>query len=141
MITVYVDVSGLNLKLQDTDKIIDKSLNTVGKRIRRNLIKNTPSNSELARASYTMEKSDNIVEIKNSQYYTPFVNDGTGVYGIYHRPITPKHAKVLVFKWKGKTWFLKSVKGQKPQKFVEKSINETKDVISDLVIKSVKEVI
>ena len=29
MITVYVDVSGLNLKLQDTDKIIDKSLNTV----------------------------------------------------------------------------------------------------------------
>ena len=74
MMKVYVDVSGLNLELQDTDKIIDKSLNTVGKRIRRNLIKNTPAETGLARASYTMEKSDNIVEIKNSQYYTPFVH-------------------------------------------------------------------
>jgi phage gpG-like protein len=43
---------------------------------------------------------------------------GTGIYGPTGNPITPKNGKFLVFEVNGKTYFVKSVKGSPPRKFL-----------------------
>ena len=42
---------------------------------------------------------------------------GTGIYGPYRHPIVPVKARFLHFFWRGKEWFLKSVRGVKPNAF------------------------
>ena len=48
--------------------------------------------------------------------------------------IVPHTKSVLHFHWKGQEWFLKSVKGQKGQKFVEKSMNEVMQSVENAVV-------
>lgn len=99
--------------------------------------KNTPKKSGFGSRNYHVIKSLNTREIRNDTYYLPWVNDGTGIYGPLHHRITPKHAKVLHFHWKGNEWFLKSVKGQKGKHFVERSMTEViRSVDSAVVIAS-----
>lgn len=137
---IHVDVSGLNLNSEYFNQGVEKGLDYSSEYIKEVLIKNTPTDKGRGRQNYVINRREKIREITNSTFYLPFVNDGTGIYGSRGRPITPVHARVLAFKWKGRMWFLKSVKGQKPQKFVEKSIDETKDKIQGLIIKGIKEV-
>lgn len=52
-------------------------------------------------------------------HYALFVMRGTGIYGPRGTPITPKTAKLLVFRGRdGGTVFAKSVKGQRAQPFL-----------------------
>jgi hypothetical protein len=53
--------------------------------------------------------------------YSEFVHRGTGIYGPYGIPITPKTAKALAFSIGGKKVVRKSVKGQKPNPFVDRT--------------------
>ena len=53
--------------------------------------------------------------------YSEFVHRGTGIYGPYGIPITPKTAKALAFSVGGKKVIRKSVKGQKPNPFVTRT--------------------
>jgi len=138
---VKVDLSHLNLDSSDFEKLRSKSVDVVSKRVRRNLIKNTPADKGLARASYRIEKTENTAIITNLQHYLPFVNDGTGIYGPFGRRIKPVRAKVLHWEKNGQHFFAKSVRGQRPQKFVEKSIEETSEQIEGLIIRAAKEVI
>ena len=99
--------------------------------------KNTPKKSGKGANNYRVIKSLNTREIKNDAYYLPWVNDGTGLYGPLHHRIKPKHANVLYFYWRGNEWFLKSVRGQKGQHFVERSMTEViRSVDSAVVIAS-----
>lgn len=84
----------------------------------------TPRRTSRGANSYRIIKGDDRHEIRNDVKYLPWVNDGTGLYGPRHRRITPTHAKYLHFHWKGREWFLKSVRGQKPRKFVERGVND-----------------
>ena len=84
----------------------------------------TPRRTSRGANSYQIVKKGNVHEIQNHTFYLPFVNDGTGIYGPRHRRITPVHAKVLHFHWKGREWFVKSVRGQKPRKFVERGVQD-----------------
>ncbi len=85
----------------------------------------TPKKSSRGANSYrVINNGENSREIRNDTFYLPYVNDGTGIYGPRHTKITPKIAKFLHFNWKGKEWFLKSVRGQPPKKFVEKGVND-----------------
>ena len=96
--------------------------------------KNTPKQSGHAAHNYRILKSLNTREIKNNAYYLPWVNDGTGLYGPLHHRITPKHAKVLHFYWRGNEWFLKSVRGQKGRHFVERSMIEVMRSVDSAVV-------
>lgn len=99
--------------------------------------KNTPKKSGYASRNYHVIKSLNTREIRNDTYYLPWVNDGTGLYGPLHHVIRPKHASVLHFYWRGNEWFLKSVRGQRPKRFVERSMTEViRSVDSAVVIAS-----
>ena len=59
---------------------------------------------------------------KDQKNYALFVSRGTGIYGPSKNPITPRRAKALVFEIAGKKVFAKSVKGQKPNPFMEKGM-------------------
>jgi hypothetical protein len=71
------------------------------------------------------------VRVGTSVHYARFVHDGTGIWGPLHRPIFPKHGKVLVWrsriygakkgKWAGKV-VVRSVKGMKPNPFLTNAL-------------------
>lgn len=115
--------SNLNLEKKG-GKFKDKLLDQLSKNTKILFEKNTPKQKGKAANSYKISKSKNKHVITNNASYLPFVNNGTGVYGVRHAPIIPKRAKVLHFKWHGKEFFVKSVKGQKPKHFVERSMTE-----------------
>ena len=82
----------------------------------------TPKKTNKGSQSYYLDDRTNTsIKIKNSTFYLPYVNDGTGIY-IGHDRIRPKKAKYLHFFAYGREWFLKSVRGQKPQNFVQKGV-------------------
>lgn len=140
-LNVTIDTSGLNLmgKLENLPRNLTNNLSTD---VKKTMQKNTPKDKGTAKSNWTINQtSDTIHEVVNNTRYLPWVNDGTGLYGPRHRRITPRHARVLHFTWKGKEWFLKSVRGQKGQKFVEKSMNETKNRINNIVVKTLNETI
>ncbi len=56
-------------------------------------------------------------EVEVHEKYGLFIEEGTGVYGPRHRPITPRTAKVLAFKSGGSMVFAKKVLGMKPRPF------------------------
>lgn len=63
-----------------------------------------------------------VMRVGSGQYYALWVHDGTGIYGPKARPIKPKVASHLVFKWKkmgNKQMFLKEVKGMRPNPYLE----------------------
>jgi len=92
----------------------------------RNLKINTPVDTGRARGSWFMSSYDiDKVTIKSSAKYMSFLDKGTGIYGPKRRQITPKKGKYLVFKYKGNTVFAQSVKGIKPHKIIDKSIEKT----------------
>ena len=65
--------------------------------------------------------------------YALFQEMGTGIFGAFGRPITPKRAKFLRFKSKtGKIIFAKSVKGTKGKRYMEAGAGETSRRTSDI---------
>ena len=141
--------SRFNMKIiidvQKTNKVLSESVGEFKTKLLDQLAhntktlfeKNTPKKRGFGSRNYHVLKSLNTREIRNDTYYLPWVNDGTGIYGPLHHRITPKHAKVLHFYWKGNEWFLKSVKGQKGKHFVERSMTEViRSVDSAVVIAS-----
>lgn len=132
-ITVFVDTNNFNLDSK-IPKFRKKLLDQLSKNTKIIFENNTPVDKGHARSAWEIRESDNQHEVFNATRYLPWVNDGTGIYGPRHAPIKPKHAKVLHFHWKGREWFLKSVKGQKPQKFVERSMTEVMQSVESAVV-------
>lgn len=140
MVKLIINVDGNKLpKLsKKMPQITRKGLKLTSQGLLGELTKNSPVDEGLLRQWFIASESDEEVHIRTPAGYAPWVNDGTGVYnggGI----IRPKSGKFLVFK-PGKKWngpvskkglvFLRYSKGQKGQKFVEKSIEATKPRIT-----------
>lgn len=80
-------------------------------------------------------------KLVSSAMYTPFVNDGTGIYGPKGKKIYPKTARLLgPFKWNGRMIAVPWIRGQKGQHFVEKSITQTERRSDEFVIRAAMEV-
>lgn len=141
VIKVRIDASNLNLQSLNIDKLTNNALDRISQDMKETVINNTPQETGVARSNWSITKAGNIHTVQNTTKYLKWVNDGTGLYGPAHRRITPTHASVLHFYWKGREWFLKSVRGQKPQKFVEKSIDETKSRIDGFLVSVAEEVL
>lgn len=141
VIKCKIDASNLNLQGLNIDKLTNNILDRVSQNMKETVTNNTPQETGVAKSNWTITKSGNTHTIQNTTHYLKWVNDGTGLYGPRHKRITPTHANVLHFYWKGREWFLKSVRGQKPQKFVEKSIDETKSKIDGLLVSVAEEVL
>ena len=82
--------------------------------------------------------------MKSSAKYAIFVNDGTGLYGPLGHKIRPKNGKFLAFtpnkgKFKGKLVVVPWTRGQKPQKFVERSMEMTERRVQEFMIRAMME--
>lgn len=76
-------------------------------------------------------------EVKTVKKYAPYVVGGTGLYGPYHRLITPVKKKALAFNGIVR----RSVKGQKANPFMEKAYKKIKPQIDQDSIKTLDNIV
>ena len=154
-LTIHLDKSQFQHFDDSTVKNIeDKGLKYVGQDLLRNLQINSPVDTGHLRKWFFKSRGSSMIDIRSPAIYGVFVNDGTGVYGPNGQVIRPKNGKYLVFKpgpkWKGRVtqsgkWkgyvALRYSKGQKGQKFVEKSMEQTEQKLESLFISAVRDVL
>ena len=128
---------GINSELtfkEDFKKFKKELLEETSKNGKITLQENTPKDTGAGAKAYKIKKSDNQHIISNDTEYLPWVNDGTGIYGPRRQRITPKTKESLHFHWRGREWYLKSVRGQRPQRFVEVSMIEIERSVPQAVM-------
>lgn len=128
---------GINSELtfkEDFKKFKKELLEETSKNGKMTLQENTPKDTGAGAKAYKIKKSDNQHIISNDTEYLPWVNDGTGIYGPRRQRITPKTKESLHFHWRGREWYLKSVRGQRPQRFVEVSMIEIERSVPQAVM-------
>lgn len=149
-VTITVDESSYPSISEKMPQIKTRGLQLTGQEMLRNLSLNSPIDHGLLRQWFFSDTSPDHIEIQTPAKYAALVNDGTGVYGPKGSVIKPKSGKALRFKpgpkWHGPVSkdgfvFLKHSKGQKGQKFVEKSMKQTQAKLETLFIKAINEVI
>jgi hypothetical protein len=158
MVQVSIDIDKNKFKGFGADKIKEieeKGLKYVGQDLLRNLQKNSPVDTGHLRKWAVIGGfgRGTLIDIRSPAIYGVFVNDGTGIYGPRGQIIRPKKGKFMVFKpgkkWKGPVVksgkfkgkvVLQYSRGQKGQKFVEKSIGQTQEKIGSLFISAIRDV-
>ncbi|RLA75223.1 MAG: hypothetical protein DRG78_20715 [Epsilonproteobacteria bacterium] len=101
--------------------------------LHREIILNTPIDTGRLRNSINIiKKNDYEWEIGTNLEYALYVELGTGIFGKYKRPITPKRAKVLhwIDRDTKKDVFAKKVRGQEGQFFFQKALNKAEEIIA-----------
>lgn len=67
--------------------------------------------------------------VAGSRLYPLYVHEGTGIYGPLKRAITPKRAKFMVFVGRTGLVKTKSVRGQRPQPYMEHAYDDARAYI------------
>ncbi len=141
-VTITVDKSKLINLEEQIPLIRKKGLNYASQYMINRLQKNSPVDHGLLKQWYPYERTEDAVKIKSPAKYVKYVNDGTGIYGPHKTPIYSKHVgKPLAFPINGQMVYVRMIKGQKPQKIVERSISETEERLENLFIKAAREVL
>lgn len=60
--------------------------------------------------------------IGSNLHYTEAVEKGTGIYGPTGQPVRPRVQQFMVFRWLGRQWVMKSVKGRKATPFLRPAL-------------------
>lgn len=141
-VRISVDSSKMQNVSEHLPAIRKKGLNYAGQGMVRQLQLNSPVDTGYLKSWFFSESTEDEIEIRSPAHYAKFVNDGTGIYGPYKTPIYNKViGKPLAFQVGGKMVYTKMIKGQKGQKFVEKSIRQTEGKLGGYFIKAVREVL
>lgn len=141
-VKINVDTSKLTNIESKIPSIKKRGLQLAGQGMIRQLKINSPVDTGHLKGWFFYKHSDSEIDIRSPAKYVGFVNDGTGIYGPHKTPIYSKSiGKPLAFQVGGKMVYTKMIMGQKPQKFVEKSINETREKLGGFFIKAVREVL
>lgn len=123
-----------------TGKVVNRAMDLSQMELIGNLKRNSPVDEGYMQNSWFPLRFSTLNRmVRSSAKYTPFVNDGTGIYGPKGQKIRPRTKKALAFNYKGAKVVVKSVKGIKPRKFVEKSINQTEKRSDEFVIRAAME--
>ena len=70
---------------------------------------------------------------EEGKFYGEFVREGTGIYGPIGSPITPKDKQYLHFFIGEQEFFVKSVKGQKPNPYHRRVLAQKKPEVQQIV--------
>lgn len=142
-VKITVDESKLLHISEQIPKIKEKGLNLSGQYMINRLQKNSPVDHGVLKGWFVFEHTPGEeVKIKSPANYVTYVNYGTGIYGPYKTPIYSKHiGHPMAFQVGGQMIYTRMIRGQKPQKFVEKSIAEVEGKLGNLFIKAVREVL
>lgn len=123
-----------------TQKVVNRAMDLSQMELIANLKKNSPvDEGNMQGGWFPLRYSMLNRLVRSPQKYTPFVNDGTGIYGPRGQKIRPKSKKALAFTYKGAKVVVRSVKGIRPRKFVERSINDTEKRGDEFVIRAAME--
>lgn len=129
-----------------TQKVVNRAMDLSQMELIANLKKNSPfDEGNMQGGWFPLRYSMLNRLVRSPQKYTPFVNDGTGIYGPRGQKIRPKSKKgskskkALAFTYKGAKVVVRSVKGIRPRKFVERSINDTEKRSDEFVIRAAME--
>ena len=138
-VVITVDDSKIKNLSEKLPEIKKEGLSLTGQGMLSELMKNSPVDHGLLKQWFIFHQTDDEIDIRSPAQYAKYVNDGTGIYK-GGSIIRPKKGKFLVFK-PGKKWngpvgkkglvFLRWSRGQKGQKFVEKSMAATQQRIGD----------
>jgi hypothetical protein len=135
----------INLKKDEprgvTQRVMQRAIDLSAIELKGNLQRNSPVDDGKMQGSWFISSAMPKFQSKvfSSAIYTPFVNYGTGIYGPRGRKIYPKTKKFLAFNYKGKKVVVPWIRGQKPRKFVEKSITQTERRSDEFVIRAMLE--
>ena len=139
VITVNNNLPNLSEKMPE---IQQKGLNLTGQGMLRELKQKSPVDHGLLRSWFFANMSQSEITIQTPAKYAKYVNDGTGIYGPYKTPIIhPTIGKKFAFEANGQMIFTNMIRGQKGQKFVERSIEATQQRITEYFMIAIKEVL
>lgn len=119
------------IKKEDIPKSI-KSLKKIGVN---ELKKVAPVRSSKLKDSIRARDDGEQVEFYSKILYAPYVLYGTGIYGSRGAPITPVRASCLHWVENGQDYFAKSVRGQKPNRFPKKALENIKYEMAKILSK------
>lgn len=142
-VTVKVDTSKITNLDEQIPKIKERGLNLASQYMINRLQKNSPVDHGVLKGWFAYDYNPGEeVKIKSPAKYVTFVNDGTGIYGPYKTPIYSKHiGSPMAFQVGGQMVYTRMIRGQKPQRIVERSIAEVEGKLGDLFIKAVRDVL
>jgi hypothetical protein len=108
----------------DVREVRDRVLEILKGNVWTELQDRSPVDQGYLRQHWRTESREDQVEIYNTTAYLPLLMRGTGLFGPYHTKIVPTAKKALA--WKAKlgsgTIVRRSVKGMKPNPFVEEGV-------------------
>lgn len=140
-VTITFDKAAVEDIPEKTEAIVKKGKNLVAQNMIRNLTQNSPVDMGKLKGWVPYRNEDTIVDIRSPAEYAGYVNDGTGIYGPHGQLIYRKDiGKPFSFNVGGEMVFVRYIKGQKGQHFVEKSIEQTSHNIQRLFNKAVTDV-
>jgi hypothetical protein len=76
--------------------------------------------------------------VRKTAPYGKWVEEGTGIYGPHNTPIVSPTGKTLVFFWRGQMHYRKSVRGQKPQRYMRRAYETTKTIYVPAALKALE---
>lgn len=140
-----IEIRELNERLDGLVKngteAIDRAVNYTTQHLEARLKINAPKDHGRLAGSFQTDKQDDLTYVVFSNVrYALLVNDGTGIYGPTGQPITPVNSKYLVFSIGGQTIFTKEVKGQRPNPYIDTSLEETKSRLQEFIDRAISEI-
>lgn len=141
MVKVYLDIKEMGNVLDNIDTLGEKIVNNVATDLLSNVKRESPVDHGRLQGSWTIFKDEPTqATIGTSANYAEYVNSGTGIYGPHKTPIVhPTIGKKFAFQVNGKMVYTNIIKGIKPRRFVEKSMERTSNRIPELVIHSINQ--
>jgi len=123
-------------------RAVDRAIELTATDVKSNIGKEAPFDEGKLSGSYNMTKLGFAAYgIWSRVKYRWWVHEGTGIYGPHKQRIFPVRAKALRFVINGQVIFAKSVKGQKPNRFIDRSIDKTSKRTQEFVNRAVRETI
>lgn len=122
-------------------KVAKRTVELTSLELQRNLKMLSPVDHGRLQGSWVIFQTGELQRtVKSSAKYAIFVNDGTGIYGSRKTPIThPSIGKMFAFQVNGRMIFTRQIKGIKPRKFVEKSMEMTQSRVQEFMIRALME--
>ena len=141
MVKVYLDIKEMGSVLDNIDTLGEKIVNNVATDLLSNVKRESPVDHGRLQGSWTIFKDEPTqATIGTSANYAEYVNSGTGIYGPHKTPIIhPTIGKKFAFQVNGKMVYTNIIKGIKPRRFVERSMERTSNRIPELVIHSINQ--
>lgn len=141
MVKIYLKVNEIENLINNFDTLGGKIANNVAIDLLANVKKESPVDHGRLQGSWTIfNEGPTEKTVKSSAEYAEYVNRGTGIYGPYKTPIVhPNIGKEFAFQANGRMVYTRMIKGIKPRRFVEKSMEKTERRLPELVIHSINQ--